>query len=104
MSEVGIRSYLGKGCILEDTVLMGADFWRGHPQDPATVDPSLPPMGVGEGTVIRRAIIDKNARIGLNVRLVNEAGLEEADGDSWFIRDGIIVIPKGAVIPDGTVV
>ncbi|MFO7626472.1 MAG: hypothetical protein R6V62_04375 [Candidatus Fermentibacteraceae bacterium] len=103
-SVVGIRSYLGKGCILEDTVLMGADFWRGHPQDPASVDPTLPPMGVGEGSVIRRAIIDKNARIGSNVRLVNETGLEEADGDSWFIRDGIIVIPKGAVIPDGTVV
>lgn len=103
-SVVGIRSYLGKGCILEDTVLMGADFWRGHPQDPATVDPTLPPMGVGEGSVIRRAIIDKNARIGSNVRLLNEAELEDADGDSWFIRDGIIVIPKGAVIPDGTVV
>ncbi len=103
-SIVGIRSYLGKGCVLDETVLMGADFWRGHPQDPAVLDPSLPPMGVGDGSHIRRAIIDKNARIGSEVRLLNEAGLEEADGDSWFIRDGIIVIPKGAVIPDGTVV
>lgn len=103
-SVVGIRSYVDKGCVLEDTVVMGADFWRGHPLDPAALDPDLPPMGIGSGSVIRRAIIDKNARIGSEVRLLNQAGLEEADGDSWFIRDGIIVIPKGAVIPDGAVV
>lgn len=103
-SIIGIRSYLGQGCVIEESVLMGADFWRGHPQDPAARDSSLPPMGIGEGSVIRRAIIDKNARIGSEVRLVNQSGEENRDGDAWFIRDGIIVVPKGAVIPDGTVV
>jgi len=103
-SIVGIRSHVDTGCILEETVLMGADFWQGHPQDPAVLRPELPPMGIGKGTRIRKAIIDKNARIGSGVELMNRAGVEEADGDSWFIRDGIIVIPKGAVIPDGTVV
>jgi glucose-1-phosphate adenylyltransferase len=103
-SVIGIRSYVGRGCVIEDAVLMGADFWRGHHQDPAVLDKNLPPMGIGEGSVIRRAIIDKNARIGRRVHLMNEKGVESGDGESWFIRDGIIVIPKGAVIPDGTVV
>jgi glucose-1-phosphate adenylyltransferase len=63
-------------------------------------------VGIGEGTVINRAIIDKNARIGSNVRLVNEAKVIDADADdgSYFIRDGIIIVPKNALINDGTVV
>ena len=65
---------------------------------------SAPPLGIGEGTVIERAIVDKNARIGRNVRLVNSKGLDEADGDGWAIRDGIVVVVKNAVIPDGTVI
>ncbi len=67
---------------------------------------SLPRVGIGEGTVISRAIIDKNARIGRNARLLNEAGVMEVDGEggSYFIRDGIIIVPKNAVIKDGTVV
>jgi glucose-1-phosphate adenylyltransferase len=65
-----------------------------------------PRLGVGENTTIRRAIVDKNTRIGANVRLLNEAGVENADGDggNYFIRDRIIIVPKNAVIPDGTVV
>jgi glucose-1-phosphate adenylyltransferase len=65
-----------------------------------------PRVGFGEGTVIRRAIIDKNARIGKNARLLNEAGVTEADGlgGAYFIRDSIIIVPKNAVIPDGTVI
>jgi glucose-1-phosphate adenylyltransferase len=54
--------------------------------------------------ILRRTIIDKNARIGHGARLVNEGNVEHADGDHWFIRGGIIVVPKGAVIPPGTVV
>jgi glucose-1-phosphate adenylyltransferase len=65
-----------------------------------------PRVGIGEGTVINRAIIDKNARIGSNVRLLNEAKLVNADGDdgSYYIRDGIIIVPKNALVKDGTVV
>jgi len=65
-----------------------------------------PRIGVGEGTVVRRAIIDKNARIGANVKLLNEAGVEDfdaADG-SYYIRDRIIIVPKNGLIADGTVV
>jgi glucose-1-phosphate adenylyltransferase len=65
-----------------------------------------PWIGVGEGSLIRRAIIDKNARIGSGVRLLNEVGVEEADGPdgSYYIRDRIIIVPKNGLIPDGTVV
>ena len=61
-------------------------------------------IGVGENSHIRRAIIDKNARIGGNVRLVNESGIVEADGPGYYIRDGIIIVPKNGVVPDGTIV
>jgi glucose-1-phosphate adenylyltransferase len=59
-------------------------------------------VGIGEGTEIENAIIDKNARIGRGVRIVNVGGRTEADGDGWSIRDGIVVVPKNATIPDGT--
>jgi glucose-1-phosphate adenylyltransferase len=66
----------------------------------------LPRVGIGEGAIVRRAIIDKNARIGNGARLLNEAGVVEADGEggSYFIRDGIIIVPKNALIKDGTVI
>jgi glucose-1-phosphate adenylyltransferase len=63
-------------------------------------------VGIGEGTIINRAIIDKNARIGNGVRLLNEAKIADADGENncYYIRDGIIIVPKNAVIKDGTVI
>jgi glucose-1-phosphate adenylyltransferase len=72
----------------------------------ADLQSGLPRVGIGEGAVIKRAIIDKNARIGSGALLVNEAGVPEADGEggSYFIRDGIILVPKNAVIKDGTVI
>ena len=64
----------------------------------------IPPIGIGEDTVIEQAIVDKNARIGRGVRIVNEAGDTERDGDGYQIREGIVVVTKNAVIPDGTVI
>jgi len=63
-------------------------------------------VGIGENAIIRRSIIDKNARIGAQVKLLNEAGAENADGPdgSYYIRDRIIIVPKNATIADGTVV
>ncbi len=96
-SVIGIRSSV-RGANLDHVLLMGVDS---HYPDGG---PTAPPVGVGSGSVIRNAIIDKNARIGRDVRIVNEKGLVEADGDHWFIRDGLVVIPKNGVIPDGTVI
>ena len=72
----------------------------------ADVASGLPRVGVGEGTIIKKAIIDKNARIGSNARLINEEGIQNADDEDgcFFIRDGIIIVPKNALIKDGTVI
>ena len=63
-----------------------------------------PNIGIGHNCTIKRAIIDKNARIGNNVQLLNDKGIQEATAENYVIRDGIIIIPKGAIVPDGTVV
>jgi glucose-1-phosphate adenylyltransferase len=63
-----------------------------------------PPIGIGEGSLIQDAIIDKNARIGRNVVIMNNIGVADADGSGWAIRDGIVVVTKNAVIPDGTAI
>ena len=58
----------------------------------------------GENTIIRKAILDKNCRVGANVQIVNERNVQEADGENHFIRDGIVIVPKDAIVPDGTVI
>jgi glucose-1-phosphate adenylyltransferase len=93
-SVIGLRSDI-RGSKLERTLIMGVDSY--YPEFPGA-----PPVGVGEGSEIRNAIIDKNARIGRNVKILNAAGVEEGDGDGWSIREGIVVVPKNSVIPDGT--
>lgn len=105
-SVVGLRSRISKGVQLEASFMMGADFYQTFEDMRNDLGRGLPRVGIGEGTAIRRAIIDKNARIGKNAKLLNDAGVAEAEGlnGSYFIRDSIIIIPKNAVIPDGTVV
>jgi len=105
-SLIGLRSRLGAGTQLEASYMMGADYYQTLEDMQADLAAGRPWIGVGEGTIVRRAIIDKNARIGANVRLLNEAGVEEADGPngSYYIRDRIVIVPKNGLIPDGTVV
>jgi glucose-1-phosphate adenylyltransferase len=98
-SVVGIRTHIQNGSRIYRSVLLGADFY----EDMVTADGG-PSLGIGRDVVLDRVIIDKNARIGDGARLVNEKKVEEADGDGYFIRGGIIVVPKGGVIPPGTVV
>jgi glucose-1-phosphate adenylyltransferase len=105
-SLIGLRSRLGEGTQLDAAYMMGADYYQTLEDMEADRVSGRPWIGVGEGTIIRRAIIDKNARIGAGVRLLNEAGMEEAEGPngSYYIRDRIIIVPKNGLIPDGTVV
>ncbi|HEU4869507.1 MAG TPA: glucose-1-phosphate adenylyltransferase [Pyrinomonadaceae bacterium] len=105
-SVVGLRARISKGVQLDASFIMGADFYQTFEDMRNDMSKNLPRVGIGEGSVVRRAIIDKNARIGKNAKLLNEAGVAEADGPggSYFIRDSIIIVPKNAVIPDGTVV
>ncbi len=100
-SVVGIRTRVGRDCRISRSVLLGADFYE-HDDD-APSGNGGPEMGVGPGCVLDRVIVDKNARIGEGSRLVNEAGVEEADGDGYYIRNGIIIVPKWGVVPPGTV-
>ncbi len=100
---VGIRSVLESGCSLRRVVMMGADFYD-TPEKLAQPENQGVPLGVGRGTRIENAIIDKNARIGEGCILTPAGKPADFDHPLYFIRDGILVIPKGAVIPNGTVV
>jgi glucose-1-phosphate adenylyltransferase len=105
-SVIGLRSRIAGGVQIEASYMMGADYYQTLEDMQADRAVGTPWIGVGEGTTIRRAIIDKNTRIGANVRLLNEAGVENADGPdgNYYIRDRIIIVPKNGLIPDGTVV
>jgi glucose-1-phosphate adenylyltransferase len=105
-SVIGLRSRILKGVQIDASFMMGADYYQTFDDMRSDHGRGLPRVGIGEGAVIKRAIIDKNARIGSNARLLNEAGTAVADGPngSYFIRDGIIIVPKNAVVPDGTVI
>jgi len=98
-SVIGLRSFIHAGTQVTSSVLLGADFYEdGQPPD------AIPPLGIGRDVVLTRTIVDKNARIGDGVRLVNERGIVDADGNGYYIRGGIIVVPKDGVIAPGTVV
>jgi glucose-1-phosphate adenylyltransferase len=105
-SVVGLRSRISKGVQIDASFMMGADFYQTFEEMRSDLEKGMPRIGIGEGTVIKHAIIDKNARIGKNARLLNEAGVAELDGagGSYFIRDSIIIVPKNAVIPDATII
>ena len=98
-SVVGIRTNIHPGAEIRRSVLLGADFYEAD--DDATVRGDGPRLGIGRDVVLDRVIVDKNARIGDGARLVNEAGTQEADGDGYFIRSGVIVVPKDGVIKPG---
>src|SRR5262249_26613739 len=101
---VGMRSRIGSGATVRDAVVMGADEGEPRAESAANRRRGIPEVGVGENTVIERAIVDRDCRIGRGVKIVNARGLREADGDNYAIRDGIVVIPNGSVVPDGTVI
>jgi glucose-1-phosphate adenylyltransferase len=103
-SIVGVRSRLGQGVRLKETLMLGADFHESLEEIEASQAKGVPPVGIGEGSVVRRAIIDKNARVGRGVRILNEAGVQEADGFGHYVRDGIVIVPKGGVVPDGSII
>jgi glucose-1-phosphate adenylyltransferase len=99
---IGVRSRIGRDVSLANTVMIGADRFETPAERAEDEQRGLPCLGLGEGSVIEQAILDKDARVGRNVRIVNRRGVQEDDGPNYVIRDGIVVIPKGAVVPDGT--
>jgi glucose-1-phosphate adenylyltransferase len=103
-SIIGIRSRIESGAVIKDSILMGLDDYETPEEAQANIARGIPPLGIGRNTYIERAIVDKNARIGDHVRISPEGKPSELDGDNWYIRDGIVVVPKGAVIRPGTVI
>ena len=105
-SIFGLRSRVDKGTRIESSIIMGSDLYESIEEIQKNLDRRVPHVGIGQNTVIRRAIIDKNTRIGNNVQLINKDSVETADGENgcFYIREGIIIVPKNATIPDGTIV
>ncbi|CAM8943059.1 unnamed protein product [Rhodiola kirilowii] len=105
-SVVGIRSRLEYGCELQDTLMMGADFYQTESEIASLLAEGKFPIGVGRNTKIRNCIIDKNAKIGKDVVIANADGVEEADrpSEGFYIRSGITVVLKNATIKDGTII
>ena len=98
-SVIGIRTNIQPGATIRRSVLLGADFYEADDEAPARGD--RPKLGIGRDVVLDRVIVDKNARIGDGARLVNAAGVQEADGTGYYIRNGVIIVPKDGAIPSG---
>jgi glucose-1-phosphate adenylyltransferase len=103
-SVVGIRSQVGEDVSLERVMIMGADFYEDETDLDYNRQTGIPNIGIGKGSVIRKAIIDKNAHIGENVRILNEERIQNSDGNGYYIRDGIVIVPKNAVLPSGSLI
>jgi glucose-1-phosphate adenylyltransferase len=97
-SVVGIRTSVGAGSRITRSILVGADFYEEE------LAASASQLGIGRNVVLDRVIIDKNARVADGVRLVNDANVDHADGDGYYIRNGIIIVPKGAEVKAGMTV
>ncbi len=101
---LGVRSRIGSGVSIKDSVVIGADEYETDEDHADNRTQDVPAIGIGDNAIIERAIIDKDCRIGKNVRIINQQRVQEAEGDNYVIRDGIVVIPNDAVVPDGTVI
>lgn len=103
---IGLRSRVDRGTRIENSILMGADEFESLTELKTNASNGIPNIGVGSNSVITGAIVDKNTRIGSNVRLVNPDDRQTYDDPEgrFYIREGIVVVPKNAVIPDGTVI
>jgi len=95
-SIIGLRSVIKSGTVIRRSIIMGNDYFE-HERRPKAI-----PLGIGKNCQIENCILDKNVRIGNRVIISNHSRSEEKDGDNYYIREGIVIIPKGAVIKDGT--
>ena len=105
-SVIGIRSRIETGSVIDSALLMGADYYESPMERADALESGRIPLGVGANSTIRKAIVDKNARIGRNVQIVNKDNVQEASREDlgFVIQNGIVVVIKNATIPDGTVI
>jgi glucose-1-phosphate adenylyltransferase len=105
-SVLGVRARIGANCVIEDSMIMGADYYEAFGERVAKAEHGEVSLGIGAGSLVRRAIIDKNARIGTNVQIINKDNVQEAQQEEqgFFIRNGIVVVLKNATIANDTVI
>ena len=105
-SIIGLRSRIDAGVKIENSIIMGSDYYEPLEEISTNLKAGRPHIGIGPNTIISNSIVDKNVRIGRDVRLVNNVNLETFDSSdgSFYIRDGLIIVPKNSMIPDGTVI
>ena len=100
-SIIGLRSVVHAGTVIEESIVMGNDYFEG---DEGQQPREAPSLGIGKACQIRKAIVDKNVRIGDNVQILNKKGVAHEEGKGYMIQNGIVVIEKNAVIPSGTII
>jgi len=103
-SVIGIRFRIGSSSKIEDSVVLGCDYYETVEEINKRAGENIPALGVGKNCVIQRAILDKNVRIGDGVKIVNKKKLDNFDGPNYFIREGIVIVTKNAIIPSGTTI
>ena len=103
-SVVGLRSRISDGSTIKDSVLMGADFKETPEMREENIKLGRPNVGIGRDSIIESSIVDKNARIGSKVHIRNITDRKDAENENWVAREGLVIIPKNAIIPDGTVI
>lgn len=103
-SIIGVRSRIGGGTTVKHSIIMGADRYEILEELKENKKNKISDIGIGNHCTIINAIVDKDVRIGDNVSIINAHNLQEKDGENYYIRDGIIIIPKNSWIPDGTVI
>ncbi len=101
---IGLRTFVGSGTLLNRVIVIGSDYYESQDSVERNLQEGNPRIGIGENCSIENAIIDKNTRIGNNVTISPAGKAENLDHKNYFIRDGIVIIPKDAIIPDGTVI
>jgi glucose-1-phosphate adenylyltransferase len=103
-SVIGLRSRVSSSTTIEESILMGADFYQSMGDIEKDKAQGMPAIGVGRSCTIKRAIIDKNARIGDGAKIINHKKLDSFETDIYSIKDGIVIIPKNTVIAPGTII
>jgi glucose-1-phosphate adenylyltransferase len=103
-SVIGVRTQIGNNVFIKNSVVIGADGYETVQQKAENQRRGLPNIGIGDGATIENAILDKDARVGANVHLSNRGNIKDGEGPNFVIRDGLIVIPRSAIVLDGTVI
>ncbi len=105
-SIIGVRTRLEEKTSIENTLVMGADYYQSESERTADLDAGVVPIGIGAGSVMRNVILDKNARIGRNVKIINKDKIEnvERESEGYWIRNGIVIVIKDTTIPDNAVI